>query len=107
MSLTKTGFALTFTQPVKKTEAAKVANYSLRHFELRWHAGYNTGPGNAKQVIPKSATVSADGREVRLELPELLKEKIYELRLTNLNAADGTPLAHPTAFYTLNRLRKN
>jgi len=107
MSLTKTGFALTFTKPVNKTEAAKVANYSLRHFELRWHAGYNTGPSNAQQVIPTSATVSADGRTVRLELPELLKEKVYELHLTNLNAADGSLLKNPKAYYTLNRLRKN
>ena len=44
---------------------------------------------------------------MRLELPELLKEKVYELHLTNLNAADGSPLKNPKAYYTLNRLRKN
>ena len=107
MSLTKTGFRLTFTKPVNKTEAVKVSNYSLRHFELAWHAGYGAGPSKTKAVIPKSAAVSKEGREVVLELPELLAEKIYELHVNGLNATDGSKLEHPMAFYTLNRLKKS
>lgn len=106
MSLTKTGFRLTFTKPLDKTEAAKVGNYSLRHFELEWHAAYGAGHGKSKTVIPKSATVSADGRQVTLELPELLTKKIYELHITGLSATDGSKLEHPMAYYTLNRLKK-
>jgi hypothetical protein len=106
MSLTTTGFRLTFTKPVNKIEAAKVGNYSLRHFELEWHAAYGAGHGKSKTVIPKSATVSADGREVTLELPELLTKKIYELHITGLAATDGSKLEHPMAYYTLNGLKK-
>jgi hypothetical protein len=106
MNLTKTGFQLTFTKPVDKTEAAKVGNYSLRHFDLAWHAGYGTGPSKAANVTPNSAKVSSDGRVVTLELPEMLNEKIYELHLTGLAATDGSKLEHPTAFYTLNRLKQ-
>jgi hypothetical protein len=40
-----------------------------------------------------------------LELPELLKEKIYELHINGLNATDGGKLEHPMAYYTLNRLK--
>jgi hypothetical protein len=40
-----------------------------------------------------------------LELPELLKEKIYELHINGLNATDGSKLEHPMAYYTLNRLK--
>ena len=50
--------------------------------------------------------MSADGRAVTLELPELLKEKIYELHITGLAATDGSKLENPMAFYTLNRLKK-
>lgn len=106
MSLTRTGFKLRFTKPVDREEAAKISNYSLRHFELAWHAGYGTSPSKAKAIIPRAATVSTDGREVTLELPELLPEKVYELHITGLNATDGSKLEHPMAFYTLNRLRK-
>jgi len=105
MSLTKTGFRLTFTKPVDRTEAANVDNYSLNHFELAWHAGYGTSASKKQTVTPKSADVSADGREVTLELPELLKEKIYALHISGLNATDGSKLEHPTAYYTLNRLK--
>jgi hypothetical protein len=106
MSLTKTGFHLTFTKPVDRTEAANVGNYSLSHFELDWHAGYGTSASKKQTVIPLSSKLSADGREVTLELPELLKEKIYSLHISGLNATDGSKLEHPTAYYTLNRLKK-
>ena len=92
--------------PVSKTDASSVANYSLRHFELGWHAGYGTRPSNSQMVTPKSATVSADGLQVTLDLPELLTKKIYELNISGLAAADGSKLEHPRAFYTLNRLKK-
>ena len=105
LKLTTTGFRLTFTKPVDKQAAAEVGNYSLRHFELPWHAGYGTGQTNAKPVIPKAAKVSADGRVVTLVLPELLPEKIYEFHLDALIAADGSALEHPMAYYTLNRLK--
>lgn len=105
MSLTKTGFRLTFTKPVDKTEAEKIGTYSLSHFELDWHAGYGTSPSNKQTVIPTKAIVSADGLEVMLELPELLKEKVYELHINGLNATDGSKLEHPMAYYTLNRLK--
>lgn len=105
MSLTKTGFRLVFTKPVDRIAAINVKNYSLRHFELTWHAGYGAGPSKAQAVAPTAATVSPDGREVTLELPEVLKEKIYELHITGLAATDGSELEHPMAFYTLNRLK--
>ena len=106
MSLTKTGFRLTFTKPISKTVATNVSKYSLRHFELDWHAGYGTSPSKAQSVIPKSASLSDDGREVTLVLPELLTKKVYELHTNGLNATDGSKVDNPTAYYTLNRLKK-
>ena len=106
MSLTKSGFQLTFTKPIDKKEAVKVGNYSLRHFELAWHAGYGTSPSKSETVVPKSIRVSDDGRQVTLVLPELKVNRVYELHTSNLTAIDGSKIANPTAFYTLNRLRK-
>ncbi len=105
MKLTKTGFRLTITKSVDKEAAGDVGNYSFRHFELPWHAGYGAGQSKAQAVVPESVKVSVDGREVTLELPELLAEKIYELHLNGLVATDGSELEHPMAYYTLNRLK--
>ena len=105
LKLTKTGFHLTFTKPVDKAAAGTVGNFSIRHFELPWHAGYGAGQNKAQAVIPKAAKVSADGREVTLELPELKAEKIYEFHFNGLVATDGSELEHPMAYYTLNRLK--
>ncbi len=106
MKLTTTGFRLTFTKPVDKAAAVEVGNYSFRHFELPWHAGYGAGQTKAQTVVPKAVKVSADGLEVTLDLPELLAEKIYELHLSDLVATDGSELEHPMAYYTLNRLKQ-
>jgi hypothetical protein len=107
MSLTKTGFDLTFTKPVEKADAEKVGNYSLRNYELAWHAGYGTGPSNNVTVIPDSATLSKDKLTVSLTLPTLTAQRIYQLNISGLKATDGSALEHPSAFYTLNRLRKD
>ena len=103
MNLTKTGFRLTFTKPVKPEAASTIGNYSLKHFEMNWHRGYGTRPSKQTQVTPTKAIVSPDGLQVELVLPELATEKIYELNIAGLDATDGSKLEHPTAFYTLNR----
>lgn len=106
MSLTRTGFDLTFTKPVDEAAAGNIGNYSLRHFELDWHAGYNTSPGNAQNVEIKSAVVSQNRRTVSLELSDLQPEKIYELNIAGVFAADKSKIENPKAFYTLNHLRE-
>ncbi len=104
--LTDRGFRLRFTKPVDAKQAVDVGNYSIRHFELKWQAAYGTSPSNAKNVTPVSATLSADGQEVELVLPELLTRKVYEFHITGLPATDGSTLEHPMAFYTLNNTHK-
>jgi hypothetical protein len=44
---------------------------------------------------------------VALDLAELIPERIYELNLHGLQAADGSDLLHFSAYYTLNRLVPN
>ncbi len=106
MSLTRTGFHLTFTKPIVPEQAANLDNYSLQHFEYEWHAGYGSAPSNKKIVKPVAVELSDDQREVRVTLSEVLPRKVYELNLQGLNAVDGSQLAHRRAFYTLNRLRR-
>ena len=105
MNLTRDGFKLTFTKTLDREPAENVDNYSLRHFELDWHAAYGTSPSKSANVKPTSAKLSDDGKTVTLVLPELLAKKIYELHVSGVTATDASKLEHPQAFYTLNRLK--
>ncbi|MFP6676666.1 MAG: hypothetical protein VB878_16400 [Pirellulaceae bacterium] len=102
MSLTKTGFRLNFTKPINADQARDPAIYSLRHFELEWHAAYGAPPSKSTVVKPIAIDVSSDHRSVTLHLPKLETEKIYELHVGNLPSTDGEKLQQPMAFYTLN-----
>lgn len=99
------GFRLRFTQPLNRRLAENIDSYSVRHFELPWHAAYGAAPTNAANVKPVAAVLSKDGLVVDLQLPGLKPETIYEFRLDSLQTAAGETLAHPLAFYTLNRTR--
>jgi sugar lactone lactonase YvrE len=102
MKLTKTGFRLTFTKPIDPVRAADLANYSLRHFELEWHAAYGAPLAKSTVVKPTKIDVAKDNLSVTLHLPEIKTKKIYELHITNLPSITGEKLEHPMAFYTLN-----
>jgi len=104
INLRKTGFRITFTQPMDPATAGNPDSYSIRHFELAWQAAYGTSPSKSSTVKPTAATLSEDGLSVELELPELLPEKIYEFRVDGLRTRSQSTIGHPLAFYTLNRL---
>jgi hypothetical protein len=104
MRLQPEGFELTFTQPVDPATASLPGAYSLSHFHYLYHPVYGSPKQDVTPVKVKEVRLSADRRTVTLVLPELAKEKIYELHLLGLTAADGTPLLHPDAYYSLQRL---
>jgi hypothetical protein len=95
------GFELTFTLPVDREAAAQVENYSGETYTYRLESRYG-GPEEDKRAIQvESATVSADGRKVRLKFAEMRAGYVHELHLANIKAADGLELLHPSAYYTL------
>ena len=107
MKLTPDGFDVRFTRPVDKSAAATPANWSLSHYHYLYRQAYGSPQQDITPVKVAAATVSADGRTVRLKLPELRAGKLYELHHTNLRAADGTAPLHTSAYYTLNRVGRN
>ncbi len=104
MKLTDDGFDVRFTRPVDRSAAATPANWSLSHYHYLYRQAYGSPQQDITPVKVATASVSADGRTVRLKLPELRAGKIYELHHTNLRAADGTAPLHTSAYYTLNRV---
>ena len=105
VSLTKTGFRIRFTKPVNLAAAGLPDNYAIKHWGYIYQAEYGSPKVGLTDLKPTSVTVSADGMTAELSLP-LVKERVYQLTLSNIAGADGAPMTNPTGYYTLNRLRE-
>jgi glucose/arabinose dehydrogenase len=106
MSLTATGFDLTFTQPLDAQTAGELSNYQFRHYFYEYHKAYGSDQFDVQNVTPSGIQLSADLKKVSLTLPPLKKGYIYELKLANIQAKTGEPLANTTICYTVNALRE-
>ncbi len=98
------GFELIFTQPVDRETAREPQSYSLKTYTYIYQAAY--GSPEVDQTTPaiKSATVTADGKSVRLVVDGLQIGHIHELAAAGIRSAEGRQLLHPQAYYTLNYL---
>ena len=105
MSLTKTGFDLTFTQPIDKSLAMDMKTWSLLHWHLIYHATYGSPEADKTPVKIASVAVSDDGRRVSMTLSQVLTGKVYDLTVNGLKAADGSELKNNNAYYTVNKLQ--
>ncbi|MES3017279.1 MAG: hypothetical protein V4721_05850 [Bacteroidota bacterium] len=110
MNLTKTGFDITFTQPVNKAQALDASNYIFRHYFYKYqrkvkNAGADITDQQDVQTIPvKNIIVSADGLKVSLVLSELKAGYVYELKLGDITTQKGQALDNRLVCYTLNNL---
>jgi hypothetical protein len=104
MKLVPRGFDLSFTKPLDPKTAADPTSYKLRTFTYIYQASY--GSPEVDETFPKveKAEVSADGKSVRLTLERLEEGHIHELHLNGVRSAEGVPLLHKDAYYTLNYL---
>ena len=98
------GFELTFTEPVDAKTAGDLASYSTRAFTYAYREEYG-GP-EVDEILPKitAAVVAADRKSVRITLDQLTKGHVHELHLDGVKSADGRPVLHPVAYYTLNEI---
>jgi hypothetical protein len=102
MHLTKTGFELTFTQPVESAAASDPESYKVRHYYYEYHAAYGSPEFDAQVEVPKAVTLSEDRTKVKLEFEALVAWRIYEFHLNALKTDDGVAIANPLVAYTLN-----
>ena len=100
------GFELTFTEPVDKTAAGDAANYTMESYTYQLRSGYGGPEDDKKPVKIVSATVSKDGRKVRLKTEGLRAGYVHELHVENAKSKAGAPLLHPEAYYTLVNIPK-
>ncbi len=91
----RNGIVVRFSAALDPDAAADPGNYSMRIWQYLRQASYGSedyrvlgdGVGEDVLAIP-SATLSADGRSVFVEIPEILPVQQYHLEM-NLRSADG------------------
>jgi hypothetical protein len=111
MSVTSTGFDLTFTKSLDKSPATGKSNYKLRRYRYEYKKkDINEGIDVAPQVDIKDVPVtdiklSSDAKKVSLSISDLQPGFIYELTLGEIKSSDGEALHNKLVCYTLNKLR--
>lgn len=98
------GFELEFTSEVDPAAAGRPASYSLKSYTYLYSSAYGSAEIDAEPLAITSAKVSADRRRVRLKVDGLRELYVHELRAEGVRSTAGAPLAHPDAYYTLNRI---
>ncbi len=98
------GFLLTFTKPVDHAAAARRDAYAMSSFTYERHAEYGSPEFDRGEVSITHVEVSGDARSVRLVLDPLRPGYVHELKMAGVRSADGEPLLHDEAYYTLNRV---
>ena len=98
------GFELTLTGPVDQKAAADPASYALTSYTYHYHSTYGSDEIDTRKLAVRSVQVSEDGLRVRLIVDGLRAGYVHELHADGLRSANGAPLLHADAYYTLNRI---
>ncbi|MBG30994.1 MAG: hypothetical protein CMI31_13505 [Opitutae bacterium] len=106
ITLTQTGFSLTFTVPLEKASVTSEKNYFIKSYSYKYHVGYGSPQVNVKKTIPSKAVLSGDAKTVHLSIPNMEARRIYEISLQNLRTADGSALINPLVVYHAHNLRE-
>ena len=107
MNLTEKGFDLVFTQPLNKSAALDMQNYSFRHYFYKYHSKYGSDQFDVQDVPVTAIQISEDLKKVSLTLSALKPGYVYELNLGNITTVDGDDLNNKVICYTLNRLKES
>jgi hypothetical protein len=100
------GFELRFTQAVDREAASNPASYRLSSYTYPLHSLYGADELDTKPLQVEAATVLPDHRTVKLAVLPLRPFYVHELHCDGVRSAEGSPLGHAEAYYTLNRIPK-
>ena len=103
VQITPEGFRIRFTQPTDRQSARDPEHYQVDTFTHIYHAGYGGPEVDATQPAVREVQ-PADGMEATLQLETLSLGHVHTITLQNITAADGTPLLHNVAHYTVNAI---
>ena len=98
------GFEISFTQAVDVKSVRNAASYALRSYIYQYHHQYGSPIINVNELKIKGISVSPDKKTVRISMDGIRQFYIHEFILKGVLNAEGDPLLHETAYYTLNEI---
>lgn len=104
MHLTRDGFELTFTRPLDPATVQSPTAFSLQSFTYNYWSTYGSPEVDQRPEKVQGVTLSPDRRQVTLQVAGLRRGRVVELHLEGVKSADGEPVLHPEAYYTVNEL---
>lgn len=96
------GFELTFTHPVDPESVSDINSYALQTYTYIFQSSYGSPEVDHTTPTITKVDVAADGRSARLYIDGLQRGHVHELKAAGVRSADGLPLLHSEAYYTLN-----
>jgi uncharacterized cupredoxin-like copper-binding protein len=96
------GFDIEFTMPVDRKIAADPASYKITGFTYKYQASYGSPVINNAPCQVRGIVVSEDGLKARLVVDNLREGYIHEIATDGVRSAEGKPLLHNVAYYTMN-----
>ncbi len=98
------GFELEFTRPADPATAGRPESYGLSSFTYQRFERYGSPETDRRDLAIVSAAAAPDGRTVRLAVAGLRPGYVHELHAGGVRSAEGEPLLHAEAYYTLNAI---
>ncbi len=98
------GFELSFLENVDSATALDPKSYKLSTYTYIYQASYGSPEVDATTPTIDRVAISDDGRRVRLFVTGLQEGHVHELHIEGLRSAQGAPLLHNAAYYTLNTI---
>jgi hypothetical protein len=100
------GFELEFTEPVDPATAGNPGSYTMETYTYIYQSDYGSPEVDRTKPVIRSAVVSSDERRVHLIVDGLVEGHVCELHLPGVRSAQGQPVLHDAAYYTLNFVPK-
>lgn len=98
------GFEIEFTKPVDRERAEDLASFAIQSFTYKFHPVYGSPPVNMSEHAIRGVRVSEDGYKARLLVENLRRHFVHQIVLQNIRSAEGQPLRHAAAYYTLHNI---
>jgi hypothetical protein len=96
------GFELRFTKPLAEGSGEQAADYRIEQYRYENWDQYGSPRIDVERIDVVSVVISPDRKSARLRTRGLKAGKVCRFDLEGFRSADGEPLLHRRAFYTLN-----
>lgn len=98
------GFELVFTRPVDPAASASPESYRLQTYTYIYQSSYGSPEVDHTTPTIRQVKVSDDGLRAHLVIDGLMRGHVHELHAEGVRSAEGQPLLHAQAYYTLNNI---